>query len=307
MGNPENERGSRRDAWSVAARSLARHLGVELKSEADEAADELVERLRRSGKDAVLVPMPQGVKEALQKLSVSRQTRHLISASKPGEPKPPLRIRKQKLAYHRRGSAAQVEIRGPVEAHGNIHVSKVRELAEAGIITIRPPRGGKEFAFSLIPVFSEPDVEALPKVRPEAFRPQARSDAILRALKRGREMVERDLEEAGGTYSTREVAQHLGISPQAVHKQVQSGKLLSVPDNEGNYRFPAFQLTRPAVRPHLPAVLGRLKVGDPFIKLHWLLTRDSRLGSQRPVDLLDRGDVDPVLRAAEEYGEHVPA
>jgi hypothetical protein len=147
-----------------------------------------------------------------------------------------------------------------------------------------------------------------PKVelRERAFAPTGHSEATLRAIERGRVMIEQDLEAAGGTFSTRRVSEHLQISPQAVDKQRRTGKLFAVRDPEGHIRFPAFQFTRPAIRPHLARVLNRLRVDNPFVKLHWLLTTDSRLGNQVPIDLLDRGDVEPVLKAAEAFGEHVP-
>jgi hypothetical protein len=141
---------------------------------------------------------------------------------------------------------------------------------------------------------------------PEAFAPSEQSIKRLRAIERGREIMEHDLKAAGGTLSTRDVAEHLGISTQAVDKQRKAGKLLAVPGPEGRFQFPMFQFTRPAVRKHLPEVLGRLRETSPFGKLHWLMNLDSRLGDQTPVDLLDRGDVGPVLRAADEYGEHAP-
>ena len=128
----------------------------------------------------------------------------------------------------------------------------------------------------------------------------------LRAIERGRRMMESDLMAAGGTLSTQEVADHLEISPQAVDKQRQAGRLLAVTNPQGHFRYPAFQFTRPQVRQHLQAVLSRLDEDSPFVKLNWLLNPDSRLGAA-PVDLLDRGDVEPVLRAADAFGHHVPS
>jgi hypothetical protein len=144
------------------------------------------------------------------------------------------------------------------------------------------------------------------QIRSGAFRLTEETAKRLRAIERGRKMMERDLQAAGGTLSTREVADHLEISPQAVNKQRQTGKLLAVTDPEGHFRFPAFQFTRPQVRQHLQAVLTRLDEDSPFVKLNWLLNLDSRLGAA-PVDLLDRGDVEPVLKAADAFGRHVPS
>lgn len=139
----------------------------------------------------------------------------------------------------------------------------------------------------------------------EAFRLTEESAKRLRAIERGRQMMERDLKAAGGTLSTQEVADHLEISAQAVDKQRQAGRLLAVTNSQGHFRYPAFQFTRPQVRQHLQAVLSRLDEDSPFVKLNWLLNPDSRLGAA-PVDLLDRGDVEPVLRAADAFGHHVP-
>lgn len=295
MGNAENDRDVR-EAWQAATRDLARELGVE----PDDAAKKPARRRRYvlgiQGTRRPEEKPPSANAKALEELRAGSRVLRAQVIGKRG---------------NRRifgPGTAIVKLSGAIEGQGNVTVSGIHELAQKGIITIRPPKGGKEVSFILVPVGKQDRAaEPLAKVSAEAFKPQPRSDAILRALQRGRTIIEQDLEAAGGTYSTREVADYLKITVQAVHKQVRAGRLLSVQDNEGKYRFPAFQLTRPAVRPHLPSVLKRLKTSDSFIKLHWLLTKDSRLGSQRPVDLLERGEVEPVLRAADEFGEHVPA
>jgi len=139
----------------------------------------------------------------------------------------------------------------------------------------------------------------------EAYQLTKASEQRLRAIERGRRMMENDLAVAGGTLSTQQVADHLEISAQAVNKQRQAGKLLAVPDPQGHFRFPAFQFTSPQVRQHLQEVLTRLDEGSPFVKLNWLVNPDARLGAV-PVDLLARGEVEPVLQAAEAFGRHVP-
>lgn len=139
----------------------------------------------------------------------------------------------------------------------------------------------------------------------EAYQLTKASEQRLRAIERGRRLMENDLTAAGGTLSTQEVADHLEISAQAVNKQRLAGKLLAVPDPQGHFRFPAFQFTNPQVRQHLQEVLRRLDEGSPFVKLNWLVNLDARLGAV-PAELLARGKVEPVLQAADAFGRHVP-
>ncbi len=57
----------------------------------------------------------------------------------------------------------------------------------------------------------------------EAYQLTKASEQRLRAIERGRRMMENDPAAAGGTLSTQQVADHLEISAQAVNKQRQPG------------------------------------------------------------------------------------
>lgn len=191
---------------------------------------------------------------------------------------PPLTQRKRKSGDYTHVSLNDGEPHAPMRRMTFVR-ALLKKSKEARLAGAHPPRG--------------------------AYDLTAESKKRLEAIKRGRMMMEHDLQTAGGTLSTQEAADHLGISAQAVLKQRQAGKLLAVTDAQGHFRFPAFQFTRPQVRQHLQEVLRQLDEESPFVKLNWLMNLDARLGAA-PVDLLDRGEVEPVLRAADAFGRHVP-
>jgi len=125
----------------------------------------------------------------------------------------------------------------------------------------------------------------------------------LPALLRGVEQRRILLQSEGGSLSGEEVAKALGISRQAVDKQRRRGQLLAVRAG-GTWRYPAWQLADGAALPHLAAVMRVLHQQSPWTIMAFLLSRNVRLASRRPLDLLRKGTADSVLRAAEAYGEH---
>ncbi len=131
----------------------------------------------------------------------------------------------------------------------------------------------------------------------------AKQSPLLPALLRGVQQRRTLLRAEGGSLSGGQVATTLGISRQAVDKQRQRGRLLAVREGAA-WRYPAWQLSGGGVLPGLPEVLRILRRESPWTILAFLLSRNARLGARRPLDLLRRGSVEPVTRAAEAYGEH---
>jgi len=131
----------------------------------------------------------------------------------------------------------------------------------------------------------------------------AKQSPLLPALLRGVKERRTLLQAEGGSLSGEQVATALGISRQAVDKQRQRGRLLAVRERAA-WRYPAWQLADGGALPGLPEILRILHGQSPWTILAFLLSRNARLGSRRPLDLLRRGSVDPVSRAAEAYGEH---
>lgn len=123
--------------------------------------------------------------------------------------------------------------------------------------------------------------------------------ALLRGVKQRRVLLHAE----GGSFSGEEIAKALGISRQAVDKQRRQGRLLAVRDG-ATWRYPAWQIANGDPLPSLTAVLHILHEQSPWTIMAFLLSRNVRLGSRRPLDLLRKGRVEPILKAAEAYGEH---
>jgi hypothetical protein len=131
----------------------------------------------------------------------------------------------------------------------------------------------------------------------------ARTSPLLPSLLRGARQRRALLHAEGGTLSGEQVASALGISRQAVDKQRQRGRLLAVREGAA-WRYPSWQLADGRVLAGLPGVLRILAGQSPWTTVAFLTSQNTRLGSRRPLDLLRRGNVEPVLKAADAYGEH---
>lgn len=131
-----------------------------------------------------------------------------------------------------------------------------------------------------------------------AYEPSARAQALLR----GKEMRENDLKTSGGSYALDHVETLLGISRQAIDKKVRDDALLVVPGPHGRRRYPVVQFTVDGVSPGLQDVLRSLPSANGWFRLNFLINPDSRLGGQRPIDLLKEGRIEQVVRAAKAVG-----
>lgn len=124
--------------------------------------------------------------------------------------------------------------------------------------------------------------------------------ARLRGLRARAEVLQAE----GGTWSAPAAAEHLAISRQAVDKRRKAGTLLGLPVGRHGYAYPAWQFTRSGVLQGLEETLRALEGRDPWMKASFLLGSQVRLEGKRPLELLRRGEVQPVVRAAGVFGEH---
>ena len=106
----------------------------------------------------------------------------------------------------------------------------------------------------------------------------------------------------GGVVSARELADLLGITPQAVDKRRQAGKLLAIADGQRRYAYPVWQVRGGETLPGLAAVLGELTNMSALDKAHFMTSPDARLDGQMPLDVLRSGDIARVRAAARAYG-----
>jgi hypothetical protein len=128
-------------------------------------------------------------------------------------------------------------------------------------------------------------------------------DPLTAALLRGAEQKRAMLSAEGGFLSAPQLAAHLGVTPQAIGKRRARGQVFWLEAGDG-YAYPAFQIGPAGLLPGIREVLDAFQVEEPWMRVHFMLTRDRRLRGRRPIDVLRAGDVAAVTRAAAAYGEH---
>lgn len=117
-------------------------------------------------------------------------------------------------------------------------------------------------------------------------------DARARAAKKMAELIAAD----GGPIGVEDVAGILRISRAAVDKRRKKGTLIGIEDGGRSILYPVWQFTNTGLLPGIEDSLKVISV-DPWMRMQFFLTKDAELG-ERPLDLLRRGAIDPVVRAA---------
>lgn len=135
----------------------------------------------------------------------------------------------------------------------------------------------------------------------EAFRPSARSRAILR----GKEYAYANLAESGGAFDLEETRTLLnGVSRQAVEKRVRDGSLLTVPGPGSRRSYPACQFTANGdVVKGIKETRIVFPSKNPWAFLSFLVSPNSVLGGMKPISLLASGDIETVISTAKGFGE----
>lgn len=130
--------------------------------------------------------------------------------------------------------------------------------------------------------------------------------AMTRALARGAVAKQEMIQEAGGCFSSGEVANLLGITQSGVNLRRSRNGILAVPLSGGEWGFPARQFADGDLRPGLAEVLRAASGINPWWLLSILL--DPVVGSKDEVllDALERPEVlKDVLNRIATYGHHV--
>jgi hypothetical protein len=130
-------------------------------------------------------------------------------------------------------------------------------------------------------------------------------DPLAAARMRGLRMKLKLLEKAGGAMRPNEVAGLLRMSRQAVGKRRREGRLLGLETGRRGYEYPACQFGDGGTIGGLAQVLAAFAEDvDPWTRLAFLLNPNDALGGEVPLDLMWRGEVEPVVRLAAIVGEH---
>jgi hypothetical protein len=130
--------------------------------------------------------------------------------------------------------------------------------------------------------------------------------AMTRALARGAVAKQEMIQEAGGCFSSGEVAKLLGITQSGVNLRRTRKGILAVPLSGGEWGFPARQFQDGELRPGLAEVLRAAREKNPWWLLSILL--DPVPGSEETIllDALDRPEVlVDVLNRIATHGYHV--
>lgn len=104
------------------------------------------------------------------------------------------------------------------------------------------------------------------------------------------------LDAAGGTFSSTEAAQQLGVSRQAIEKRRRANTLLAVRIG-GDWRYPRCQFDEATgtVVAGLPKLLDVFAEAGPWVAMDFLLTPDEVLGNETPMQRLRREGLTPEL------------
>ena len=118
-------------------------------------------------------------------------------------------------------------------------------------------------------------------------------DARLRGLERMTELRKA----AEPVLETGAVCDLLSLSRETIRKKVDRRQLLALPKG-GDRVFPAFQFQDGDVLPGFAEVLNALATDSPFVALSFLLSKNPDFGGRSACELLQAGEVDPVIAEA---------
>lgn len=136
-------------------------------------------------------------------------------------------------------------------------------------------------------------MQELDKIDPLA---PAKARGVLRRM----ELYQAD----GGCVSGAEAAEVLKISPQAVYRARARGDVLALPSGKAGWVYPVWQFKDGHYLPGMADVLSVLDKEGPFVQCSFLLSRNSLLNGEKPVEFLRRGQLAAVLSAAQSFGTY---
>jgi len=120
---------------------------------------------------------------------------------------------------------------------------------------------------------------------------------------RGVDYADADLRDARGAYEIEQVCALLQEAPRAIDMRIDEGSLLALPRPGGRRWFPKLQFRDDGgVIAGLREVQEALGYANPYAVLNFLVSLDDRLGDERPIDVLRRGDLARVLESARLIG-----
>jgi hypothetical protein len=128
-------------------------------------------------------------------------------------------------------------------------------------------------------------------------------DPFVEAMARGVAVKRELLTDAGGAFTSSQVATVLGITRQAVDKRRIRHALLAVPNGSGEYLYPACQFTSDGVIRGLEEVLQAFQMQSPWTQLSALMASAPALGGKTILEALKSGHAGKAVDLAASFGE----
>lgn len=140
---------------------------------------------------------------------------------------------------------------------------------------------------------------------PTAPTSSSAADPLMAARTRG-EQAKRDILAAQGEMLSADgVAARLGNDVAEVERRRHDGLLVALPLPSGAWAFPAWQFADGELLPGLEDVLRSLPAPGPWSRILFLQSGDPYLNRETPLELIRRGEIEPVRRLAAAYDELV--
>jgi len=124
-------------------------------------------------------------------------------------------------------------------------------------------------------------------------------DILAAARARGRALLARRIDEAGGLITTAEAAKRADMSEAAL---TECRCLIAMSTADDTIGWPLFQFETIEVMKGVMRALRKLDISAPSMQLNFFFMRFPELGSRRPIDLIREGEIDRVEIAASHYG-----
>jgi hypothetical protein len=188
----------------------------------------------------------------------------------------------------------------------------VRRVEDAADRIVAAAERNEERASSIAPIVSavadlaesptlelETIVEALEQ--PAILEQLRRDNPLLPARLRGIRAKQRLLQAEGGVVSGQEFADLVGVSRQAIDKRRRHGTLIGLALGKKGYVYPVWQAE--VGLGGLKPVFAALSEYGPWTQAVFMLTPNTWLGGETPLDRLRQGDTETVVAAARMYGE----
>jgi hypothetical protein len=107
----------------------------------------------------------------------------------------------------------------------------------------------------------------------------------------------------GEWISSRDLQDRLHISRQSISKAVNEGRMFAVVGPAGANYYPAFYTLEKYSRRLLEKVAKQLGTLAPSVKYQFFTSKAFSLGGKTPLEVLEEGRLDDVLRAATAFSQ----